>query len=116
MNFLRRRNLVESTNHKAEAITSKPEAPETDGEFHILGDKKLEKLNKKPKGYKRRTAWIFTLGGLFGLAIAAFFVGNNDYLDLTVFQDLKLDSIFDVLPAGMLREAQDFQVSISLMT
>jgi phospholipid:diacylglycerol acyltransferase len=110
MNFLRRRNVAESANHNASV--SKPEAPETDGEFHILGDKKLEHIVKKPKGGKRRTAWIFALGGIFGLAIAAFFVGPNDYLDLTMFQDLKMDSIFDVLPAGMLREARDFQVSI----
>jgi hypothetical protein len=116
MNFLRRRNVGDQpTNHKAGATVSTPEAPETDGEFHILGDKKLKKLDKKPKGGKRRTAWIFVMGGIFGLAIAAFFVGDNDYLDLTMFQDLKMDSIFDVLPAGMLSDARDFQVSISLM-
>lgn len=110
MNFLRRRNVGDSANYKADATVSKPEAPETDGQFHILGDRKLENLAKKPKGGKRRTAWIFALGGIFGLAVAAFFVGSNDYLDLTMFQDLNMDSIFDVLPAGMLREAKDFQV------
>lgn len=113
MNFLRRRNVGDSSNtpdHKADATVSEPEAPETDGEFHILADKKLKTLVKSPKGGKRRTAWIFALGGIFGLAVAAFFVGSNDYLDLTMFQDLNMDSIFDVLPAGMLREAKDFQV------
>jgi phospholipid:diacylglycerol acyltransferase len=115
MNFLRRRNVVETSNHKAGATVSKPEEPETEGEFHILGDKKLENLVKKPKGGKRRTAWIFALGGIFGLAIAAILVGPNDYLDLTMFQDLNMDTIFDVLPAGMLREAKDFQVSIGLI-
>ncbi|TID22114.1 Phospholipid:diacylglycerol acyltransferase [Venturia nashicola] len=109
MNFLRRRNVGDAANQKADATVSEPEAPETDGEFHILGDKKLENLVKSPKGGKRRTAWIFALGGIFGLAVAAFFVGSNDYLDLTKFQDLNMDSIFDVLPAGMLREAKDFQ-------
>lgn len=111
MNFLRRRNVAESAHHKASVTVTEPEAPETNGEFHILGDKKLETLIKKPKGGKRRTAWIFALGGIFGLAIAAFLVGPNDYLDLTMFQDLNMDAIFDVLPAGMLSEAKDFQVS-----
>lgn len=102
--------MGDTPDHKADATVSEPEAPETDGEFHILGDKKLENLVKKPKGGKRRTAWIFALGGIFGLAVAALLVGSNDYVDLTMFQDLNMDSIFDVLPAGMLREAKDFQV------
>jgi phospholipid:diacylglycerol acyltransferase len=111
MNFLRRRNVGhESANGKPEG-GDKPDEPETDGEFHIMGERRVAQLVKKPSGGKRRTAWIFGLGGIFGIGIAAFFVGNNDMLDLTMLQDLNLDSIMDVLPAGMLSEARSFQVS-----
>ena len=55
--------------------------------------------------------WIFGLGGVFGIVVAALFAGHNEMLDLAMLQDLNLDSILDVLPAGMISEARDFQVS-----
>ncbi|KAF2402270.1 Phospholipid:diacylglycerol acyltransferase [Trichodelitschia bisporula] len=52
---------------------------------------------------------MFICGGLFGICVAAFFVGNSDLLDLTALADMNLESILDVLPAGMIREAKEFQ-------
>src|SRR5690349_2818957 len=108
MNILRRR-----TN----APPSSQEPPQTpsDGhtDFRILPAQKLQEIIHKPKGQKRKNAWIFGLGGIFGLVVAALFANQNQMLDLAALQDINLESIVDVLPAGILRDARDFQVSLS---
>lgn len=82
--------------------------------------KKLEKLNsyvasrtikKSKSGRKRRHFWVFGLGGLFGLVMALLFVQHPDVLDLAALKDLNLDSLMDVLPVGLVRDAQALQVS-----
>ena len=76
---------------------------------------KLNKLNqhvKKTKTSKRRNAWIFGLGGLFGILVALFFAQNRDVVDLEFVKHMNLDSIMDVLPAGLVKDAQELQVSI----
>lgn len=78
---------------------------------------KLERLNsyvkeKRPKSSKRRNAWIFGLGGLFGLILALFVAGNNDVIDLSYLREMNLEGLYDVLPAGMVKDAQELQVSI----
>lgn len=60
------------------------------------------------KTRKRRTGLIFGLGGLFGLIIAGVFAGRSDYVDFPEFSGL--DSILDVLPAGLIKEAQALTV------
>ena len=81
---------------------------------------KLEQLNahlKKPrKGNKRRNAWIFGLGGLFGILIALFFAGSNDMIDLAALKDMNLDSLMEALPAGLINDAQELQVGSTLST
>ncbi|KAF2457507.1 Lecithin:cholesterol acyltransferase-domain-containing protein [Lineolata rhizophorae] len=92
-------------------------AQEQAGEgFKVVSKSKLDKLGelgkkgKGGKGSKRRSVWIFGLGGLFGLAVAAFFAGNSEYVpDLTSLSEMNLDSILDVLPAGLVKDAQDLQ-------
>lgn len=80
--------------------------------------KKLEKLNSyvtlgsKQKGKRRGYGWVFGLGGLFGIVVAIFFVGHSDVLDITAFKDLNLDSLIDVLPSGLIKEARDLQVRV----
>lgn len=81
--------------------------------------KKLERLNtyvkdKRPKSSKRRNAWIFGLGGLFGLVLALFVAGNNDVIDLSHLRDMNLEGLFDILPAGVVKDAQELQVSLHL--
>lgn len=104
------------------APATRNENTETDGpqdNAHVkIPRKKLEHFNsyvtssknRKPKGGKRRNAWVFGLGGLFGIVVAVYFAGNAEVLDLSYLKDLNLDSILDVLPAGMIKEAHDFQV------
>jgi len=71
----------------------------------------LDKMKRKQKASKRRYAWIFGLGGLFGIFVAAFFAKENDMIDMTWMGGMSLDSIIDVLPAGLINDAREFQVS-----
>lgn len=66
----------------------------------------VSKNDKKTR--KRRTGLIFGLGGLFGLVIAGIFAGKSDYVDFPEISGL--DSILDVLPAGLVKEAQALTV------
>jgi phospholipid:diacylglycerol acyltransferase len=53
-----------------------PASKEAGGDdFRVIHKEKLDLLrkNSKKRGTKRRNAWIFGLGGIFGLFIAGFF-------------------------------------------
>jgi phospholipid:diacylglycerol acyltransferase len=68
------------------------------------------KLHARPTwgvGAKRRHAWVFALGGIFGLLLAAFLANTNDLIDLP---GLNLEGIVDVLPAGFMSDIYEFQV------
>jgi len=75
-----------------------------------------EKQEKRPKnkGRKRRNFWIFGLGGVFGLLLAGFMANSADVIDLKSLTDMNLDSLIDVLPAGLIRDAQAMQVCSAL--
>lgn len=79
--------------------------------YTVVSANRLETL-KRPKGTRRKYAWIFILGGLFGLAIAAFFADNGDILDLTTFTGVHLDSIIEVLPSGFIKGVRELQVCL----
>ena len=116
MNMLRQRNVgpnaPSSGRSGPPSHVNVPQTPSNDHtDFRILPAEKLHDLVHRPKGQKRQKAWIFGLGGIFGLVVAAMFANQNQMLDLAAFQDLNLESIIDVLPAGILRDAKDFQVS-----
>ena len=67
----------------------------------------LEKL-------KSRRRWsrgiIFGLGGLFGIVIAAIVANRHDVINLEGFMDLNLESLLDVIPAGIINDAKDLTV------
>ena len=70
---------------------------------------KLKTRSKHGKGIKKR--YIFGLGGIFGLLLAGFFAANEtDVFDLSQLQHMNLDSIIDVLPAGLIKDAHELQV------
>lgn len=77
-----------------------------------------EKQEKRPKtkGTKRRNFWIFGLGGVFGLLLAGFMANSADVIDLKSLTDMNLDSLIDVLPAGLIRDAQAMQVRLALLS
>ncbi|KJY01383.1 phospholipid:diacylglycerol acyltransferase like protein [Zymoseptoria brevis] len=85
--------------------------------FKIISNEKLDALRKnvKPKNSKKRNAWIFALGGLFGLVVAGFFASKDGGLDKLVelagLEDMNLDNLYDVLPKGLVRDVQNMQSS-----
>ena len=62
------------------------------------------------KTRKRRNTFIFLLGSLFGVFLAGLLAKNNDLITLPEFGDLSMDSLLDVLPAGLAKDMRDFRV------
>ncbi|KAF2001411.1 phospholipid:diacylglycerol acyltransferas-like protein [Amniculicola lignicola CBS 123094] len=111
MSFLRRRfgATASDTPEPAQETSTDTDTVE---ELRVIHANKLQDLKAKPHHKKRGYLWIFTLGGVFGLAVAAFFAGSNDMIDFSGFGNLEgmnLDSIMDILPQGFLSDAQQLQ-------
>lgn len=100
-----------STPSVSRDVSPAPPGESSHDKGHKRVDSNSKSKHKHAKGRKRRNAWVFGLGGLFGVLAAGFFAGKNDLMDLAALQSMNLDSIFDVLPAGLLRDAQALQVS-----
>ncbi|OJD18528.1 hypothetical protein AJ78_01444 [Emergomyces pasteurianus Ep9510] len=68
------------------------------------------KLHEGPmkRRSKRRNGLIFGLGGIFGIFLALFFANQNEVISLDALMDLNLDSLMDVMPAGIVRDASQF--------
>jgi phospholipid:diacylglycerol acyltransferase len=64
-----------------------------------------------PKGRKRRFGLFFILGLLFGLIVAGFLAKSNDLIDFPGIGELSMDSLLDVLPAGLVKDMRDLVVS-----
>jgi phospholipid:diacylglycerol acyltransferase len=64
----------------------------------------------KNKTRKRRTTFIFLLGSLFGIIAAGFLAKSNDLIDFPEIGDLSMDSLMDVLPAGLVKDMRDLVV------
>ncbi|EMR69128.1 putative phospholipid:diacylglycerol acyltransferase protein [Eutypa lata UCREL1] len=60
------------------------------------------------KTRKRRNTFIFLLGSLFGILLAGFLANNNELISLPEIGDLSMDSILDVLPAGLAKDMREF--------
>lgn len=59
---------------------------------------------------KRNIGAIFLLGSLFGILAAGFFAKSNDLIDFPELGDLSVDSILDVLPAGLVKDYRELVV------
>lgn len=106
MSFLRRRLAGDSSSD--ESREPSPDQEKRD-DLRVVTAKELHTLTKS-RGTKRRNLWIFGLGGIFGIVVAAFFAGSNDLIDLSSLADVNMESILDALPAGLVRDAQELQV------
>ncbi|KAI9722842.1 MAG: hypothetical protein M1828_004408 [Chrysothrix sp. TS-e1954] len=123
MSYLRRRLQGEAavapsrTPSPVRPTSQEPSSPDGAGEDSSASVNipiaKLNELNahlKRPqKGSKRRIAWIFGLGGLFGILVALYFAGNNEMIDLAMLKDMNFESLMDVLPASFISDAQELQ-------
>jgi phospholipid:diacylglycerol acyltransferase len=104
MSFLRRRWVEEPTKQPVgDSSSSSPKESLT-----LVRTAKLTVL--KEKRSKRRNGLIFTLGGIFGIILAAFFANHHDVISFEGLMDLNLDSLIDVIPAGIVKEARDITV------
>ncbi|KAL7892863.1 LACT domain-containing protein [Trichoderma sp. SZMC 28014] len=65
-------------------------------------------IERGSKARKRRNTFIFLLGGLCGLLAAGFFAKTNDLIDLPEISELTMDSLLDVIPAGLIKDMRDF--------
>ena len=114
MSFLRRRfgGGGDTSSEPSREASPNPSASERPSNLRVITAEQLHTLKKNSKGKngKRKNAWIFGLGGLFGLVIAAFFAGSNDLIDLKSIEGMNLESLMEALPANFVRSAQQLQV------
>jgi phospholipid:diacylglycerol acyltransferase len=94
------------------SVPSRDETPEPGEEVRLVPVSKLRTLTTRKKT-KRRNGLIFGLGGLFGVVLAAFFASQNDVIRFEGLMDLNLESLVDVIPAGIVRDARDITVSVA---
>ena len=104
MSTIRRRLLGDSSSEP-----SRDPSPLKGEPVALIPARQLEKLRSK-KG-KRRSWVLFSLGGLFGVVVAAFFAQQHDVISLEGLVDFDLDSLIDVIPAGIVKDAKDITVS-----
>jgi phospholipid:diacylglycerol acyltransferase len=116
-------NNNDDTKHSSTADTeTKTKSKRTHNIHDDDGDKKqtlspivrFKRYITKPRG-KRRNSFVFLLGGLFGIFIALFFANQNEVISLDALMDLNLDSLIDVIPTGILRDAREITVRICLL-
>lgn len=102
---LRRRAIPADPPTESESSTPRDGSPDK-SEKHVQVVQHL-----KPKTRKRRNTAIFLLGSLFGIIAAGFFATSNDLIDFPELGELSMDSLFDVLPAGLVKDMRDLVVS-----
>jgi phospholipid:diacylglycerol acyltransferase len=115
MSFLRRR-FGGGGSSDTSSEPSRDPSPNANAErpsnLRIITAEQLHTLKQggKSKHGKRKNAWVFGLGGIFGLMIAAFFAGSNELIDLKSIEGMNLESLMEALPANFVRSAQQLQV------
>jgi phospholipid:diacylglycerol acyltransferase len=113
MSFLRRRFGGGGDEDSTPDLSREP-SPGPDGKrppnVRLITTEQLQTLKKKGKHGKRRNAWVFGLGGIFGLLLAGFFASSNDMIDLSGLESLNMESIMEALPDNFVKSAQQLQV------
>lgn len=104
MSSLRRRLLGGSSTEP-----SLDPSPTQGEQITLIPTAELKTLTQKKRS-KRRNGLIFGLGGLFGIVVAAFFANQHDVINFEGLMDLNLDSLIDVIPAGIVKDARDITV------
>lgn len=123
MSFLRRRfgGGEESVEASSTDVSREPTPdPDRSSNLRVITAEKLKTLKdghkkKIVKSSKKRNAWIFGLGGVFGVVVAAFFAQSNDLVDLRGLESsINFEGLLESLPSGFVRDAQQLQVCESL--
>lgn len=108
---LRRRAVARGQHDNGASETPTPESltPAREDSPIRPGDK-VKVVHPKRK---RKLGAIFLLGSLFGIIAAGFFAKSNDLIDFPEIGDLTVDSLLDVLPAGLVKDVRDLVVRVS---
>ncbi|KAH8706811.1 Lecithin:cholesterol acyltransferase-domain-containing protein [Ilyonectria robusta] len=96
---IRRRNVPETKTVETEEIDVDDNPATQSTTVHVV--------EHPHKTRKRRNTFIFLLGILFGLIAAGFFASSNDLIGLPEFSDLSVETLLDVLPAGLVKDMRD---------
>lgn len=124
MSSLRRRILGSPSPSPSPASTPIPDNNKNDNndsnnigeDLRLVSSAKLDKLKQGArKGHKRRISIFFALGGLFGVFLAGFFAQQQDVINFEGLLDLNLESLIDVIPAGIVKDAKDLTVRCRLL-
>lgn len=99
--MLRRRLAKDDVPTDSSASSTPSPAPEPDHKKYV----------PKPRS-KRRNGLIFLLGGIFGICVALFFANQQEVISLDSLMDLNLDSLIDVIPQGVVKDAREFSVRL----
>lgn len=94
-----------SSGSVASSVASREESPVKPGG-------KVKIVHHQERRRKRKSTAIFLLGSLFGIIAAGFFAQSNDLIELPGIGELNMGSLFDVLPAGLVRDMRDLVVSL----
>jgi phospholipid:diacylglycerol acyltransferase len=78
-------------------------------EVRVVHVSKLERSTTRKRS-KRRTGFIFGLGGLVGIFVALFFANKQEVINLDGLIDFNLEGLVDVIPAGIVKDAKDITV------
>ncbi|KAK0610473.1 Lecithin:cholesterol acyltransferase-domain-containing protein [Bombardia bombarda] len=89
------------------APTPGAETPEKSGDEAATTASGHRRGKPKAQPKKRKTTLIFLLGSLFGIIAAGFFAKSNDLIDFPEIGELSMDSMFNVLPAGLVKDMRD---------
>ena len=111
MSTLRRRlgKIFSETPSTSPSRDGTPDVADAAEEVRLVPVSKLKTLTTAKRS-KRKSWLIFGLGGLFGLVVAVFFANQQEVIRLEGLLDVNLDSLMDVIPAGIVRDAKDLSV------
>lgn len=103
-----RRRLGRMISDDPTPSTSRDSTPDHDRseEVKLISKAKLEKLTKRNSSKKKSGIW-FVLGGLLGLVAALYLAQQQDVIKLEGLLDVNLDSLLDVIPAGVMKDVKD---------
>ncbi|KMQ44737.1 Phospholipid:diacylglycerol acyltransferase [Trichophyton rubrum] len=115
-------NTPSNANSSSKAIASEKvtEAPKGEDNcynkiekevLYVQASSKPEDAVPPKRRSRRRNGLIFGLGGIFGIFVALFFANQNEVISLDALLDLNIDSLIDVIPAGIVRDAKEFSQS-----
>ncbi|KJK84170.1 hypothetical protein H634G_00533 [Metarhizium anisopliae BRIP 53293] len=97
-----RRRAPRETQPVDDGSPTRKDSPAIEPTAHIHVVEKAPRATRK-----RRNTFIFLLGGICGLLAAGFFAKTNDLIDFPEIGELSMDSFFDVLPAGLIKDMRD---------